>query len=208
MSVSAFDLDLPPQMKPLPARAPAPAEPDEDNEPAPLVARCPQTSSTNCVSTGRSPATHWNGWSWSPQWQRYIHCDTKTMWDPARQMYSTWDDAGNVTDYPAQSLDAAEEMSGKLESAAPAFEDEDVKGPDGTFAARGAGGLRGKVDEDDAEEYTEAIYCHSTDDSCEAEEAAEERFAAYYSRASGPHEIAVDVCAQAIGGSHRNVTAM
>ena len=201
MSVSAFDLDLP-QMKPLPAPAPVPAEPDEGNEMAPLVARCPQTSSTNCVSTG------WNGWTWSPQWQRYIHCDTKTMWDPARQMYSTWDDAGNVSDYPAQSVDAAEEMSGKLEPVASAFEDEDVKGPDGTFAARGAGGLRGEADEDDAEEYTEAIYCHSTDDSCEAEEAAEERFAAYYSRASGPQEIAVDVCAQAICGSHRNVTVM
>ena len=38
------------------------------------------------------------GWCWCPQWRRYIHCDSKSMWDPLRAVYSKWDDAGNVQD--------------------------------------------------------------------------------------------------------------
>ena len=86
----------------------------------------------------------------------------QTMWDPARQMYSTWDDDGKVVDYPPEPASSTAHDAAEL--------------PQPSKTGRDAFDGEG--------EYNRSIDCESTDnDSSESEHDMEARFIAYYQSA-------------------------
>ena len=169
MSLSEYNLDIP-KLKPLKRRSSSVDAPGghasmDENNIGPLQHHV-------AVPLAVSDS---GGWSWCPQWLRYIHCESKTMWDPVRAVYSKWDDAGNVQDYCSpEQADTAGGLTGFSDTnehqpnqhhfsqhfaiPASAEKSEDKDGGSGKGVSDGEGESCGEAD---------GIECLSTDDAPE-----------------------------------------
>ena len=112
----------------------------------------------------------------------------QTMWDPARQVYSTWDDDGKVVDYPPEPASSTANDGAELPQPSKT----------GQNAFDGEG------------EYNRFIDCQSTDnDSSDSEHDMEARFIAYYQSAgdeghSNTSPQARDFCADRASGEQEH----
>ena len=123
------------------------------------------------------------GLAWVPQ----------TMWDPARAVYSKWDDAGNVVDYPGEQRAGA----GSDRSATTPQYRTDGDATKERGAKEDASSGFGICEESEEEgEYVDTIDCRSTDGSSEGTQEdgeLEARFVEYYKREQGgDHDLASD----------------
>jgi len=109
------------------------------------------------------------------------------MWDPVRQMYSTWDDTGAVNDFPA-------EVSAGRNTITDQGQDDGA--PHSAVNLRRPAALEMVVVEksEGEDEYADEIDCGSTDDSSDGDDAIEARFTAYYKDSA--HEGHADYLAE------------
>ena len=122
------------------------------------------------------------------------------MWDPARAVYSKWDDAGNVLDYPGEQHACTgpdrSAMTPQYSAMTPQYRTDGDATKERSAKDDVLSGF-GLCEESEEEgEYVDTIDCRSTDgssDGAQEDSALEARFVEYYNREQGGgHELASD----------------